>query len=141
MSTKFSIRPAPRKRPWICKRSPPCLPWKAIPKKLLATFWLKSQPPTAPFAEFQGSFTLDHVPPSRDYYGQWWQAPYWFDLNWSFTVDPARGGGGSAWTTPDHAPLGTWPELPIPLPPALFYYAAHVDASPSPWFGTLLITG
>lgn len=141
MTTKFSIRPAPRKRPWICKRSPPCLIPLPVPASLLVTFWVKNQPPPFPVEQLQGSFRVANIPGTQNYYGSWGTLTRYFDLHFTYTLDPPEASGGSAWITPSYAPLANWPLLTFVPPPGLNYYARYVSAMPNPWFGTLLVTG
>ena len=141
MSTKFSIRPAARKRPWICKRSPPCLIPPPLPTSLIATLSLSYLLPIPTTRHWSLTFLLHPDPLPPDYRVLSIDPPSEYEI--TFTFDPATG-QALAWAY--------WrPTGPLfadgfftgstPLPPKILF-ESHTPTPPQPeWHAALIITG
>lgn len=141
MSTKFAVRPAPRKRPWICKRSPPCLPPPPIPPSLLCTYNIHpigAPPPNDPFGD---TFRLTRVLPFLTYYGFSTPLGAFLDCTFTYTVDPPLGRAHASWFTVSLADAGDFWDMPVTLPPTLTYQASLETTTTFFTTGTILITG
>jgi hypothetical protein len=135
MSSKFAIRPAPRKRPWICKASPAPLAIPSAPPSLYATIYLATDAPPPPAVLFDQTLVLTPHPPSNTYRAVWISGPdsvgcffYWpslpvhpyVRLTWNI------GGLTDQGDTPP-AQVKPWPNLS---------YAAFDFANPLPPYRT-----
>lgn len=140
MSSKFSIRPAPRKRPWICKRSPPCLPVPPYPPSVLVSFQIQRRRPPPPQAAITGSFIALHVPPGAHYNGIWEAGFDYFDLWFHYDLATATGWSEAFWSAGPTSDHGNFPEKPIILPPNIRYTTAAVRADDWDWWVRLQIT-
>lgn len=141
MSTKFSVRPAPRKKPWICKRSPPCLVPPPFPPSLLASFSLKSNTPLIPPAEDAGSLILTWKPLTNNYRGSWRSGSDFYNCTFSYDPITALARAVANWDIDTVADSGFYPEQTIPLPPNLLYHVQSVTVIPGRWLAALTITG
>jgi len=92
MSSKFSNRPAVRKRPWLCKTSPPALAVPAMPASLTATASMSFSVP--PYAKPLLSLSVLIVPfiPGTVWEGTYHFAPDWVRVtfNWNFPATTAQ---------------------------------------------------
>ncbi len=140
MSTKFSVRPAPRKRPWICKRSPPCLPPPPFPPSLTCTFALQRRQPPPPQTQIGGSLLLLSTAPHTRYRGRWDSGFDYFELIFHYDPTTATGWGEAYWSAGPTSDHGNFPELPVKLPPFFLYQATDVVADNWDWWIRLLIT-
>lgn len=141
MSTKFSIRPAPRKRPWICKRSPPCLPTPSYPPSLIATFSLIYRPPIGLPSSAYGSLLLEWKPLGNRYQGTWTSGLDWYDLDFfrNFVTDEVYAIG--SWAVNGNHNWGQYPYQTSPPAPMPVYYAATLTPPRPAWLARLLVTG
>ncbi len=141
MSTKFSIRPAPRKRPWLCKRSPPCLVPPPIPPNVLCTFSIKKMQPLPTSATWSATFTLLWVPLMPGYSGTFTESVnfYTIDFFWSPTTNIASVLSNTNFTGLVDA--WTYPTKTIPGPPKLSYEAFDGDTLFYQWKDQVTITG
>lgn len=140
MSTKFAIRPAVRKRPWICKRSPPCLKPPSFPPSLLATFWLKYNPGPDPPGSIAGSLILKYFASPNKYYGAWSSGLDNFNCTFQYDIPTRTGHADSAWSAGVTSDYGAWPKQTIRLPPILLYRTGAIQSHSGFWVGTLTIT-
>lgn len=140
MSTKFAIRPAPRKRPWICKRSPPCLIPKPVPDPLMCSFFLDTQNPAHSDGGIRGTLLLYATGPPWHWEGAWTDTGAWFNCLFNWEPGPRTAWAHSSWITTLAAGLGTWERLAATPPPNLLYHSFHVETTTEPWVGDVLIT-
>ncbi len=140
MSTKFAVRPAPRKRPWICKRSPPCLVPPSFPPVLLCTFALQRRRPPPAQPTMQGSVLLHHIGPGAQYRGVWASDFDYFDCRFRYTINPPTARAEVFWSAGPSSDHGDYPINPITLPPLLRYQAASIQADNWDWWTRLLVT-
>jgi len=107
---------------------------------LTATYWLKSTTTPPPIIYFAGSFLLRQVGPGLTWEGEDIQATTWFWTTFHLTPELNQAAAASDWTTPGHAPLGSWQTVIATMPPGIFYLSTIINALPTPWNGQLLIT-
>lgn len=141
LSTKFAVRPAPRKRPWICKRSPPCLVPPALPPTLLCTIFIQKYWPLPQAGPLQGTFLLSWRPMLSHWSSSLIIPPDGCTV--IYTYDLASGacdayvdwqvGGFIDDGTFDVTNSGAWPKM--------FYFSKNVEATTYYWNVTLQITG
>jgi len=141
MNTRFSQRPAPRKRPWICKRSPPCLDPEAIPDSLLATFFFKSTSPPTPGQVAAGTIRLDRALPSKTYTAAWTQPPNRVDLSFTWFPDPYEGIVAAVIQVGTYNDYVDFPRIPIIRFPTIRYEHGNNTATFHTWATRMLITG
>lgn len=141
MSTKFSIRPAPRKRPWICKRSPPCLIPAPYPASLLCSFMLQRRIPGGHDPPHTGSLILPWRAFLNHYQGSWLQAADGFTATFIYNRTTGQAQCTATWDLDTHIDFGNYPPTIIPLPPKLLYTAAAIAATTWEWRAALNITG
>lgn len=141
MSTKFSVRPAPRKRPWICKRSPPCLIPPVFPPSLIATFALTRLEPPPHGDPYSGSLLLKWVAPLNHYSGVWTDGPNFY-YGWFFH-DPVTGISHATayWDLGAYIENANYPVLELPLHPHLCYDTQQIETTTHPWRSRITITG
>lgn len=140
MTTKFSVRPAPRKKPWICKRSPPCLVPDPIPLKVLVTYWVKQiVGPQAP-TEQTGSFWLPNVIGTWEFIGDDPTPGADFHIRWVYIPAQKLAWATSTYATPPHSALGEWPLRPARLPPSLRYLGWTREGPFTSATGRLMVT-
>ncbi len=140
MSTKFAVRPAPRKRPWICKRSPPCLKPPAYPPVLICTFALQRRRPLPSQLIIQGTFLLLHIGPGARYNGVWGTGFDYFDCRFRYTIDPPTASAEAFWSAGPSSDHGNYPIYKITPPPLLRYEAAAIQADNWDWWTRVLVT-
>lgn len=140
MSTKFSVRPAPRKRPWTCKRSPPCLLPPPLPPTLLVTFYLKkiAPPPTA--GPISGSFLVYWTPVSTEYAGSWGAGPDFYDFRMDFPLTFPTQAPSAVFSADGEADAGIYTHAPLSLPPPIYYTSGLIFHTTFSWVARLLIT-
>jgi hypothetical protein len=140
MTTKFSARPAPRKRPWICKRSPPCLPVPPIQKSLLVTFSYDHHVAPPPAAAIAGTITVQNLAPTTWYIGSWSNGSD--NLTIDVTFDPATNlvDAFVQWTAGPFFDRARYPAKLVAPPPTLRYEHHNIDADFFRWTSVLLIT-
>lgn len=141
MSTKFAQRPAPRKRPWICKRSPPCLIAPTFPPTLLCTFSLQKYWPLPVSDTYAGTFLLRWRPVLR----------FWMDsaldppngITAEYTYEPATGvcTAYAFWQVGPWIDDGWFDVFDAGIWPKMFYFSKNVQATTYYWNATLQITG
>ncbi len=141
MSTKFSVRPAPRKKPWICKRSPPCLIPPPYPASLLATFSLQLNNPPAPGIEHAGSLILTWRPVPALYRGTWQDGFKYFTCYFTYDTTTGHATASAVWDIGPPPTIGAYPDQEIPLPPLLLYHVEQVSTLPDTYLAALTITG
>lgn len=141
MTTKYSKRPAPRKRPWICKRSPPCLIAPPIPPDLVATFALQKThpPPQGPYRT--GSLLLKYRPFFGLYDGAWAQGSDGFALVFNYTVGNPIAVATASWDLDTLLDWGAYQHYELIQHPKLLYTSRIVDATNFRWRAILDITG
>lgn len=140
MSTKFSVRPAPRKRPWICKRSPPCLIPPPIPASLLCTYQVTIL--TGPFAPqtVRGSFALPHVgAPGWTFQGaDPTGGPFWID--WNYNPNDRTAAAWSMYGSPGYIDMGDWGTKPGGTVPNIHWASYTLRGSVFVASGVCLVT-
>lgn len=141
MSTKFSIRPAPRKRPWICKRSPPCLKPPPFPPSLIASWSLQRLRPPPQHAIHTGSLVLTWQPLTSTYDGASLIGAQSFLCVFQYDPLTALAHAWADWSLPPDTDWGPYPTMKIPLPPNLIYDVYSVNATLHEWRAELTITG
>ncbi len=141
MSTKFSIRPAPRKRPWICKRSPPCLVPPPTPPSLIASFTLQRHTPPGFGPRISGSTTLIWMPGPGHFAGSWRDGPNSWACQFRYDLANATGAAQGQWITALVNDFGNYPKIAIPVHPKLEYHVYSVTAWNFTWLAELQITG
>jgi len=141
LTTKFSVRPAVRHRPWICKRSPPCLEPNPNPPSVLCTFSLNRYQPPPPLETYSGTFTLLRVLPGALYTGTWSNASDWFWCQFQYTGTPTIARVDVRWDLGGHHVMDTFPDKEITFPPSIWYEAFTLEVNWNTWNGTVLITG
>ncbi len=141
MSTKYSVRPAPRKRPWICKRSPPCLIPPPYPQTLLATFTMKQLFLPLTNGEYAGSFLLEWQAGPNHYHGIWIQALDSYECTFFYDPITALAYATLVIDLGGNLDLGFLPQQKIPLPPKLLFHSDTLTAFGLPWHMRLTITG
>jgi len=140
MSTKFSIRPAPRKKPWICKRSPPCLTPSPIPRTFIATFTLKRTWPPPPGPSYGGTFLLYY-----QWLGSWkgsWTSPPSNGFTAEFLQHQITGYTRvlTDWDLNHSIDWGFWEPKTTHLYPGIYYESWNVQPTFFRWSGQLLVT-
>lgn len=140
-STKFSQRPAPRKRPWICKASPICLPPPVIPSVLICSFWVRTQTPTFPAESIVGSMILLPTMPGWIFAGEWSDAPEWMKVIFEFFPLPNQAAARGDWHTQTQADTANWETKVIPAYPPIFYQSFVLSGAAQHSIGEILITG
>lgn len=141
MSTKFSTRPAVRKRPWICKRSPPCLIPAPFPPSLIATFSLTYNPPVGPQAYACGSLLLPWLPIPALYSGTWTYGADWYDCTFHRDLVTGASFASANWAVSGNLDTGNYPTQELlgnPMPAYIVATLAFFDAT---WLVRLTITG
>ncbi len=141
MSTKFSIRPAPRKRPWICKRSPPCLKPPLFPPSLTCTFFVQKMAPAPIGPRHAGSLILDWNPPSGYYDGIWRSGLDLFHCVFIHDTITGLSQATATWDFNFVLQRSIWPEQTIPLHPNILYNVYSPSTTTWQWRGQLTITG
>lgn len=141
MSTKFSVRPAPRKRPWICKRSPPCLIPPTWPPSLVASWSLQKLQPPPQGPGFGGSLLLRWRPMLAHYSGSWLSPPNGFTLVFNFNPITGHTTNNAQWDLGGFLDWGTYAYSTFSLPANFLFNSQYVSATTYQWRGALTITG
>ena len=141
MSTKFSVRPAPRKRPWLCTRSPPCLIPPPFPLSLICTWYLRRMYPAPPQLPNQGTLLLLWQPGPRTYHGIWGAPARSYDC--TFKIDQTTGwcSAGATWSLFGGVDGGTYHGNHAKTHPHMFYNSSLVYAGFASWQAEITITG
>ena len=140
MTTKFSTRPAPRKRPWICKRSPPCLIPPPFPPSLLASFIIQKIKPPPRGSAWSGSLILTWLPIPAIYKGSLLEGADSYTCTFTYDHATSTGHAYTEWTVFPFLDWGTDATKQILLPPSLNYYDESVTTGFDTWHATLSIT-
>lgn len=140
LTTKFATRPAPRKRPWICKRSPPCLPPPPYPPSLLGSFTIQRRQPPPAQTPIAGSFLLYRQPGPNYYLGRWDSGFDYFICHFHYDLATDEGWAEAYWSAGPTSDHGNYFVEPIRPPPILHYFSAHIQADNWDWWTALLIT-
>ena len=129
MQSKFGVRPAPRKRPWLCKASPAALPVPAVPGNVLATFvwWDPSLVPAQP--KIARTIAMINQPIPGLYYGQAAWIDHLIEITWYWQINDPTAWADVSWDFPaqqDAAVLETKRVQPFP------HLRWYQNATPSP---------
>ena len=140
MSNKFNVRPAPRKRPWICKASPPALKPPTTPQPLICSFSLRWLYPPADAVPFEGSFKLTWFPVLNLWTGVYIETINRFDI--TFRIDPLTRLAEpiAVWDYFHIFDQGSYSEEPAGEFPLIHYKSSTVIPWSYRWSTTLLIT-
>ncbi len=140
MSNKFNVRPAPRKRPWICKASPPALLPPTTPQPLICSFKLLWLYPPAAAVPFEGSFTLTQPTGPNRWEGTFVETINRFHIE--FTIDPATqiGTAVADWDYYSIWDNGSYGPQPAGRFPLFHYQSSNVTHLYYHWSTRLLIT-
>ena len=140
MSTKFSVRPAPRKKPWVCKRSPPCLLPPLQPKTLTASFYIRRVQPPPPGPPMSGTFLLHVIGiGGHEYQGTWSDGPDYYWLTFWYPNHPIMA-PRATWQVNTDVDHGDYPNLPLTLPPPMCYKVGAFVGAFEEWSSRLLVT-
>lgn len=131
MSSKFSIRPAPRKAPWLCKASPAPLPVPAFPPSLYATLYLAYDAPPYPPALFNQTLLLTPVNPGGPFRTTWNQGSDFLNLRFNWSLPDEEASASADWSIAGFLGLGAFPTQEIQQWPKLSYTAFDF-ANPTP---------
>lgn len=140
MSTKFSIRPAPRKKPWICKRSPPCLKPDPIPKSLLCSYMVQIVTGPAAGQIHRGTFAVPYSGAAWTFIGADPAPGAAFWINWTYDPTTRTATAWSQYGTPLYASMGNWFEHPAGTPPNLRWISYALEDSTWEANGVCLLT-
>lgn len=141
MSSKFSIRPAPRKRPWICKRSPPCLKQPPKPLTFVASFYVEPIR-TNPETEIISGTIVLYRQPLGEYFGRWDDTPPSSNkFICTFIYLPPSAFATIQFQLGLTAQTGTCPPRQILSSPKTDYQAFEPSGMTFPWIFRLKITG
>ena len=140
MSTKFSIRPAPRKRPWICKAPPGGHEEQAVPATLLATFVCDIIAPPPLRARHHGSMQVHQTATPFLYRGTWTDGPDYYDLQLNLPAAIPADAPHSSWVFGIYSWIATWPFKILPDEPPIFYQTALQVQGTELWHCELLLT-
>jgi hypothetical protein len=141
MSSKFSVRPAPRKRPWICKAGPPALPMPPYPLQLLASVSLKYIGPLPPSDRWACTFVLKPLSSIGPYRGDFITPTDRINLTFYWAQGDPQGYADALFRVGPYFTPGTW-ETKTVTPNPYLRYESHilVPANPGNWSTVLIIT-
>lgn len=141
MSSKFSVRPAPRKRPWICKRSPPCLEQPPAPLTFVASFYVEPIGTNPESEIISGSMVLFRRPGGE--YNGWWDdvPPSSNKFICTFQYTPPYAVADVHFQVGMTVETGFCPQRKISPTPKTDYLAFEVSPLMHPWIFRLKITG
>lgn len=140
MSSKFSIRPAPRKRPWICKASPPALPVPSYPPSLYATLYLFNDTPGPPAIVFDQTLLLIPAGPTGPYSKTWSQGGNLLQLNFAWGLGDDSASATAAWMIGVYIDNGTFPAQQVSQWPKLSYAAFEIQGTAGTYRARLRVT-
>lgn len=140
MSSKFSVRPAVRKRPWICKKSPAQMSTPPYPPQLIATVYLKNLPPTAPILDSTTTLALTPLTPNGPYTGFTSPPDPIFNLTFHWGQGQKTGYVHGGWSLPGGLDVGDWEVKPVKPLPYFKYVSYKVINTVNPWLTRLEIT-
>jgi len=141
MSTKFAVRPAPRKRPWICKRSPPCLDPDPIPNSLLLTFFMKRlQWPPLPEATASGTVLLIRQGSTTTWNGLWTSGADFFDAWFIYVAHAELGQVRGAVQLSTYNDYVFYHQAKVQPPPLIHYEEGDMYATLQNYIGWALVT-
>lgn len=141
LSTKFSIRPAPRKRPWICKASPIATCEPPVPKTLTATFSLQRFIPDPPGAWYAGTFLLFQTIGTDNYSGRWEYLTWHYYLLMTYPATQDEHAPAASWILGPDSSEGEYEFQTLSLPLPMRAYWPTLTSIGDQWRGTLLVTG
>ena len=141
MSTKFAVRPAPRKRPWICKRSPPCLDPPSIPPTLICTFSLQKYWPLPVSDVYAGSFLLRWRPSLHFWQDSDLQPPNGITVEYTYDLITGVCSTYALWQVGTWIDDGWFDVRQAGVWPKMLYLSKNVKATTYYWIATIQITG
>lgn len=141
MSTKFAVRPAVRKRPWICKRSPPCLIQPPIPLTFIASYYVEPIRTNPESQIISGTIVL-YRQPLGEYFGRWDDvAPSSNKFVCTFVYTPQPAIAYVHFQVGMTVETGTCPPRDTLPSPKTDYLAFEAAGLLQPWIFRLKITG
>lgn len=140
MSSKFSVRPAPRKRPWICKRSPPCYKPPPWPRSLYCTFWFRHRWPDPPVPDLSGTILLVSTHEFGPYSGVWGSGWKTVGISFTYELDPDFGSIRVGINNRPHADEGESIHEAIEPPPLLEFSTTQIQWETDSWLSRVLIS-
>lgn len=129
MTTKFGVRPAPRKKPWICKRSPPCLVPDPIPASVMCTYNVHISSGPCGGQHHFGTYAVPNVPGSWTFRGTDPSPTSSFWIEWDYQPGDQTGQAYSMYGNPPFCDMGNWFTWPAGLPPNLKWASYHLEGS------------
>ena len=141
LSTKFAQRPAPRKRPWICKRSPPCLRPPTLPPTLLCSFSVQKFYPLPVSDTYFGTFLLRYRPMLALWKDSAVDPPNAFTCEFAYSLATGDCQASGEWQVGTWLDWGTYDVRNAGAWPKLFYLSRQVATTNYSWNATLQITG
>lgn len=138
--SKFGVRPAPRKRPWLCKASPKALPVPANPPSLMASIslWFPTTPP--PFPEITLTALMKPTFPAGPYIGTWADGADFVQVDFLWVNPATFGSVNISWSVGPWTDTGAWPLNQVIPWPNLRYISANLQFTAGGNFGSILIT-
>lgn len=139
-SSKYAIHPAPRKRPWICKASPPALPVPPAPPSLYATLYLADDLPGNPPPFFNRTLLLKPFASPQRFQDTWSDGGDFLTLTFFWTLGQATAYAELGWSIGPHTDTATAPTLKVQQWPKLSYAAFDLTPAVGQYRTRLLIT-
>jgi len=141
MSSKFSIRPAPRKRPWICKASPPTLVQPPYPPHVLASVSLKYLGPLAPGDRWYATFHLKPLSSVGPYRASYSASGNTITLTWHWGQGDATAYASANFSVGIYADFRSWETQSVTPNPYLRYESHRlIPTGGNLWSTVLVIT-
>ena len=140
MGSKYSNRPPPRKKLWVCQKSPVALAKPSYPKSLLCTVMLKTVWGLPSDPKYQATFLLLPASPTGPYQGSdpSGASVCGITLYWGVGATTAYATG--AWILYMGTDNGVWTTEATPADAPFRYASSHVQTIMQPYNTDLLIT-
>ena len=140
MSSKFGVRPAARKRPWICKRSPPCYKPPSFPHSLYCNFKFKYRGRLPNVPDLAGIILLAGNTEGGPLGGTWRKGRKSVSIVFWYEQDPDFGRIHVGINDPPETDEGETGWLAIDPPPQIEYETYEVEFEFSKWWSHVKIT-